>query len=235
MNTAIITGAASGIGYETAKALAKSNLKQMFLVSRREANLMRLHREIFEINKCMDIHILPFDIQNGDFVHLKKEIENKLENINILINCAGVLINKPFEKLTTADMQTMMEVNFYSPLKIVQSLVDSFVPEESHIVNIGSMGGFQGSAKFPGLVGYSASKAAIANMTESLAVELEKHKVRINCLALGAVQTDMLANAFPDYAAPQSASSVGKFIADFAINGYKYFNGKILPVSISTP
>jgi NAD(P)-dependent dehydrogenase (short-subunit alcohol dehydrogenase family) len=105
----------------------------------------------------------------------------------------------------------------------------------SHILNIGSMGGFQGSVKFPGLAAYSASKAALHVLTECLAAELADQQIKVNCLALGSAQTEMLDKAFPGYQSPVSAAEMGKFIADFAISGHKIFNGKILPVSVTTP
>jgi len=104
-----------------------------------------------------------------------------------------------------------------------------------HIVNIGSMGGFQGSSKFPGLSVYSSSKAAVASFTECLAEELKETKIKVNCLALGATQTEMLEEAFPGYEAPLSANKMAEFIADFSLNSSKWINGKVLPISISTP
>jgi NAD(P)-dependent dehydrogenase (short-subunit alcohol dehydrogenase family) len=106
---------------------------------------------------------------------------------------------------------------------------------DTHIVNIGSMGGFQGSSKYPGLSFYSASKAAIANLTESLAVEFCNTKIFVNCLALGAVQTEMLAQAFPGYKAPIKPEEMAGFIGDFALHGHQFMNGKILPVALSNP
>ena len=97
------------------------------------------------------------------------------------------------------------------------------------------MGGFQGSSKFPGLSAYSASKAALANLTECLAEELKEKNICANCLALGAVQTEMLETAFPGYVAPVKSREMASFIAYFATRGHQFYNGKILPVSVSTP
>ena len=104
-----------------------------------------------------------------------------------------------------------------------------------HVVNITSMGGFQGSAKFGGLSFYSASKAALGNLTECLAEELGEEGFRVNALALGSVQTEMLAEAFPGYKAPLNPGQMAGFIEWFTLEGAVYFNGKILPVSVSTP
>jgi len=105
----------------------------------------------------------------------------------------------------------------------------------SHIVNIGSMGGFQGSAKFPGLSAYSASKAALHTLTECLAIEFDEKEIKVNCLALGSAQTEMLEKAFPGYQSPVMAFEMGKFVADFALTGHRFFNGKILPVALNNP
>jgi NAD(P)-dependent dehydrogenase (short-subunit alcohol dehydrogenase family) len=105
----------------------------------------------------------------------------------------------------------------------------------SHIVNIASMGGFQGSSKYKGLSYYSASKAALACLTECLATEFQESKIKVNCLALGAVQTEMFEAAFPGNKAPVKAHEMAEFIADFALKGHKFFNGKILPVATNNP
>src|SRR5690606_3083816 len=107
--------------------------------------------------------------------------------------------------------------------------------ERAHVLNIGTMGGYQGSAKFPGLLGYSDSKAAIANLAECLAEEWKENNIACNCLCLGSVQTEMLAEAFPGFQAPVSSEKMGAFIAWFAAEGHFFFNGKVLPVSASTP
>jgi NAD(P)-dependent dehydrogenase (short-subunit alcohol dehydrogenase family) len=105
----------------------------------------------------------------------------------------------------------------------------------SHIVNISSMGGYQGTSKYPGLSYYSASKAALAILSECLAVEFRELGIKVNCLALGSVQTEMFSEAFPGHRASVSAEDMGEFIAEFALTGHKVFNGKILPVAISNP
>ena len=107
--------------------------------------------------------------------------------------------------------------------------------QKSHILTISSMGGFQGSAKFAGLSAYSSSKAAIAGLTECLAEEFKGKNIAVNCLAIGAVQTEMLAEAFPGYKAQLLPFQMAEYIMDFAAKGHLYYNGKILPVSLSTP
>jgi NAD(P)-dependent dehydrogenase (short-subunit alcohol dehydrogenase family) len=97
------------------------------------------------------------------------------------------------------------------------------------------MGGFQGSMKFSGLTAYSTSKAALCSFTELFAEEYKNTHIKMNCLCLGAVQTEMLEEAFPGYQAPINPAEMAKFIVNFAeING-DFMNGKVIPVSLSNP
>ncbi|HKR03686.1 MAG TPA: SDR family oxidoreductase, partial [Bacteroidia bacterium] len=152
----------------------------------------------------------------------------------LLINNAGLLINKPFEELSETDWLNMYKVNVFGPVKIIKTILPLMgKTNKTHIVNISSYGGFQGSSKFRGLSGYSSGKAALANLTECLAEEFKNKNISVNCLALGSVQTEMLAKAFPGYTAAVSPQQMAQFIVDFAFTGHNYFNGKILPVTLS--
>jgi short-subunit dehydrogenase len=229
----IVTGAGKGIGFQTVKSFSEMGYNILAL-SRSEDNLRELVRQ------CEDysgkVTPFPFDLEYGSFEDLKKVLENEIKHtrIKIIVNNAGVLINKSFTDLSDFDINTLINVNLLSPIKLIRAALP-FMDNPSHIVNIGSMGGFQGSVKFPGLSVYSAAKAAIASLSESLALEFKEQNVSVNCLALGAVDTEMLKAAFPNYKAPVSASDMGAFITDFALKGSKYFNGKILPVSLTSP
>ena len=110
-----------------------------------------------------------------------------------------------------------------------------FLKENSHVLNISSIGGVQGSLKFPGLAAYSSSKGALLTLTELLAEEYKDSKISFNALALGAVQTEMLEEAFPGYKAPVSAAEMAAYIFNFATTGHRFYNGKILQVSSNTP
>ena len=178
---------------------------------------------------------MPFDLarQYPDD-QLSDGIKVYFKEVDILINNAGLLINKPFVELDEKDFDAMFNINVRSVFRLSRLLLPLF-NRNAHILNISSMGGVQGSAKFPGLSLYSSSKGALAILTECLAEELKDLDIKVNCLALGAVRTEMLEKAFPGYEAPLSAGEMGSYIADFALHGHKYFNGKILPVSVSTP
>lgn len=188
-------------------------------------------------NQRAQITTLPFDITDEELEKtLLPRIRESAPHIDILINNAGFLVNKPFADISSEELMQVYTTNVFAPFRLMQLIVPLMpVSGSAHIVNIGSMGGFQGSGKFPGLSAYSSSKAALANLSELLAEELKEKKISVNCLALGAAQTDMLAEAFPGYKAPLSAEDMSEMLAWFAVNGQKFFNGKVLPVALSTP
>jgi NAD(P)-dependent dehydrogenase (short-subunit alcohol dehydrogenase family) len=159
-----------------------------------------------------------------------------MNGVDIVINNAGFLVNKPFVEQSEEDWQKQFDVNVFSPAKLIRFLYPwLLLSGNAHIVNITSMGGFQGSSKFPGLSAYSASKAALGTLTECLAVEFSGKGISVNALALGAVQTEMLSQAFPGYEAPINAHKMAEFITNFSLNGHQYFNGKQIPVAFTTP
>jgi NAD(P)-dependent dehydrogenase (short-subunit alcohol dehydrogenase family) len=231
----IITGASSGVGFEAVIELILTGKHKVIALARSQDKLERLLDIAHNLNPECELYAIAFDIVHDDYNSLQQFIASNFDNrVDILINNAGVLINKPFTQLLETDFVEMLQSNFIGHIRIIQSLL-GLMPAGSHIVNIGSMGGFQGSAKFPGLAAYSASKAALHTLTECLAQELTEQGIKVNCLALGSAQTEMLEKAFPGYESPVMAFEMGKYIADFAITGHKFYNGKVLPVALSTP
>ena len=228
----VITGASKGIGKEVSKKLSMSRDNKLVAISR-SGRLLRQtasdteHGNIFTIEG--DINILT----SGEGALVEK-VGAIISHVDILINNAGALISKPFDELSPEEERLMIETNFISPMRLIRILLP-LMRRGSHVINIGSMGGVQGSSKYNGLSVYSASKAAIAVLTETLATEYADSGISFNCLSFGSVQTEMLDKAFPGYKAPVDASGMADFVAWFALNGHKYFNGKILPVSIANP
>jgi NAD(P)-dependent dehydrogenase (short-subunit alcohol dehydrogenase family) len=231
----IITGASSGVGFEAVIELILSGNHKVIALARSQDKLERLLEIAHGLNPDCELYALTFDIVHDDYEGLLQFVEANFDNrVDVLINNAGVLINKPFTQLLETDFVEMLQSNFIGHVRIVQALLP-LIPAGAHILNIGSMGGFQGSAKFPGLAAYSASKAALHTLTECLAQELVEQNIKVNCLALGSAQTEMLEKAFPGYESPVLAFEMGKYVADFALTGHKFFNGKVLPVAVSTP
>ncbi|MDX1672303.1 MAG: SDR family oxidoreductase [Balneolaceae bacterium] len=226
---AVVTGASRGIGYQTALHLARAG---HFVIgtARSEELLEQLKSE-----KPDRIHIYAADLT--DQVEMKDLIyfiNETFDEVDILVNNAGSLINKPFAQLNLDDWNAMISTNLLSAVWLIRSLLDSF-SSPAHVVNISSMGGFQGSRKFPGLTAYSVAKGGLSILSECLANELAEYRVRMNTLCLGAVQTNMLEEAFPGMEAPVSSEQMGEYISNFSLEGVRYYNGKILPVALSDP
>jgi len=231
----IITGASSGVGFEAVLELILSDQHKVIALARSEDKLGRLAEIAQGLNPDCELYPIAFDIVHDDYAGLLQFIASRLDNrVDILVNNAGQLINKPFPELEESDFVEMLQNNFIGHVRMTQSML-GLMPANAHILNIGSMGAYQGSSKFAGLSAYSASKAALHTLTECLAQELTDRQIKVNCLALGSAQTEMLEKAFPGYESPVMAFEMGKYIADFALTGHKFFNGKILPVAVTTP
>ena len=226
----IIIGGTRGIGRETAITLARNPENRIFVTGRNLSSLNKLSQE-FENIATFQMDLSTFDSLAEKF---RKVIQSNFETVDILINMAGLLVNQNFMDISNVDARMIMEINFFGPASIIRMLKPS-MKKGSHIVNISSMGGFQGSSKYTGLSYYSASKAAIASLSECLAEEFMESGVSVNCLALGSVNTEMLREAFPGYKSQVESEDIAEFIAGFAITGHKYFNGKILPVALNNP
>lgn len=161
-------------------------------------------------------------------------LKREWKSVDILINNAGKLLNKPFLETTVSDFEEIYKVNVFGVAELTRRVLP-FMSSSGHVVTVSSMGGVQGSAKFPGLAAYSSSKAAVITLTELWAEEFKTTGPSFNVLALGAVQTEMLEEAFPGYKAPLTAEEMAEYIRYFALNGQKLYNGKLMQVSKSTP
>ncbi len=233
----IVTGASRGIGYELVKQYSSLEGSNIVAISRNKEKLEMLQEEC-SINNCTSkVHIVCCDLSDEQqVVAAVNQIKTLFNSVDILVNNAGAIVNKPFETITAADLNHAYQVNVFSVVRLIQELLPLLSSsEKAHVVNISSMGGFQGSIKFAGLSAYSSSKAALACLTECLAEEYKESKIAFNCLALGATQTEMLEEAFPGYKAPISAKEMANYIANFSTTAHLTMNGKVLPVSMSNP
>lgn len=226
MKNIIITGTSRGIGFEMAKLFANSGHKVLAL-SRNSEPVSEL--------KLENVTTLNFDLsKDEDLVSVKTYLRENMKSVDILINNSGHLVNKPFSEMSMEEFKACYAVNVIGVAALTK-IVLPFMKKDGHVVNISSMGGIQGSVKFPGLSAYSSSKGAVIALTELLAEEYKETGPSFNVLALGAVQTEMLEEAFPGFQAPLSAEKMGQYIMDFALTGNQFYNGKIMQVSSSTP
>jgi len=223
MGVVWITGASRGIGFATTEKFL-SNGWQVVVLTRAIEKLEPLIEEYQG-----QLHIYKLDLIQLDKVQLPNL------PVDILINNAGALVNKPLSQVSIADLHKSYGVNVFGPYLLIQKLLPQFT-EKAHIVNISSVGGIQGSLKFAGLSAYSSAKGAMNVLTECLQAEFEQEtQWSFNALALGAVQTEMLKEAFPGLQAPLQPEQLSPFIFMFATTAHLVMRGKVLPVSMSTP
>ncbi|MCY2688293.1 SDR family NAD(P)-dependent oxidoreductase [Salinimicrobium sp. TH3] len=226
MKNIIITGTSRGIGLELVKKLASEG-HRILALSRNTKPVETLRLE--------NVQTFPFDITaEADLEKAVGFVKENWRQVDILIHNAGAIINKPFEEITSEEFEKVYKINVFGVAALTRKMLP-LMNKKGHVVTVSSMGGVQGSMKFPGLSAYSSSKAAVINLTEILAEEYKETGPSFNVLALGAVQTEMLEEAFPGYKAPLQPSEMAKYIADFSLTGNKFYNGKLLQVSSSTP
>jgi len=226
----IVNGGTRGIGKEVVTFLAQDDSNKIFVTGRNREALAALSNHFVNVN-TFQLDLSAFDMQSEIF---REYVNHHLGHVDILINMAGLLVAKDFVEMSNNEARLMMETNFIGPASVIRT-IKPLMPAGSHIINISSMGGFQGSSKYKGLSYYSATKAALACLSECLATEFSDSCVSVNCLALGSVETEMLQEAFPGFKAPVTAKEIAEFISDFALKGHKFMNGKVIPVAITNP
>lgn len=234
MKKIVITGASSGVGAGVASLLVKQG-HTVIGVARSKEKLEALKKQL-ENEKGM-FHCCAGDLTKSNFENDIKTYINQLglDQIDVLINNAGYLVNKPFGELSMSDWQAVYDVNVFGPVRLIRSLYALLEKSsESHILNISSIGGVNGTDKFPGLSAYSSSKGALSILTEVLGKEFAKDGVHVNALDLGSVQTEMLEKAFPEYRSPTTVEQMARFIAMFALNGQEVCNGKNIPIALTS-
>ena len=226
MKNVVITGSSRGIGFELTKLFSDKGFK-----------VFALSRNISKISNLKLPNVVPYylDISSEKSISkVVKLISEELKQVDVLINNAGNLINKPFSQTSFHDFESIYKVNVFGLAELVRQFIPYFC-KSSHVINISSIGGIAGSSKFSGLSAYSSSKGALNILTEMLCEEFKDSGPSFNCLALGAVQTEMLEEAFPGYQAQVSSLEMANYIYKFSLEGNKFFNGKIIPVSTSNP
>ncbi|WP_310554850.1 SDR family oxidoreductase [Flavobacterium sp.] len=225
MKNIIITGTSRGIGHELALQFANAG-HQVLAISRKTPQDLLGNPNITSLS-------IDLSVEN-DLKKVNDFLSSTWKNVDIVIQNAGLLLLKPFGETTAEEFENIYKVNVFGVASLTRICIP-YMQKGSHVVTISSMGGIQGSMKFSGLSAYSSSKGAVITLSELLAEEYKERGIAFNVLALGAVNTEMLQEAFPGYEAPLSATEMADYIFNFALTGNKYYNGKVLQVSSTTP
>jgi NAD(P)-dependent dehydrogenase (short-subunit alcohol dehydrogenase family) len=225
MKNIIVTGTSRGIGYELALKFANAG-HHVLAISRKTPRILIENKNI----TCLSV-----DLSNeADLDKVGEFLSSSWKKVDAIVHNAGSFMLKPFAETTQKDFEDVYKVNVFAVANLTRICLP-YLQKGSHVVTISSMGGIQGSLKFAGLAAYSSSKGAVITLSELLAEEYKEKGVSFNVLALGAVQTEMLEEAFPGMQAAVKANEMADYIFDFTLTGSKFFNGKVLQVSSTNP
>lgn len=188
--TAIITGASKGIGRATASALAKEGVN-LGLIARNEDGLKKVTNEL----KTDGIEIVTATADVGNRSEVDSAVaslKEKLGTIDILINNAGISKFGGFLELEPAEWEKIIQVNLLGAYYMTRAVLPTMIEQQSgDIINISSTAGEKGG---PITSAYSASKSGLLGLTESLAMEVRKHDIRVTALTPSTVVTDLAIN-----------------------------------------
>jgi len=184
----LITGASAGIGAATARALAPSGCR-LALSARRKDLLDELASELKNRHGTETLTLVT-DVQAPEQVRAMVEAAHRhFGRLDVLINNAGVLRMAPVLTMPVGDMDAMMETNFWPIVHAVRAAAPLMAAQGGgHIINVGSGVSRRG---LPYMAVYSATKFALAGLTEGLRVELARDNIRFTTVYPGVIDTDM--------------------------------------------
>ncbi|GAA1491144.1 SDR family NAD(P)-dependent oxidoreductase [Brachybacterium sacelli] len=196
--TALVTGASRGIGLETTRRFILNNdeITTVVMFARDSEDF---DTNVAELEKELPVgrRIVPMKVDVGDRSALKKAIKqahDEVGNIDVLVNNAGYTNPVPLQQVKMADFEKTINVNLYGPFTIVKTLLNRGNRFDL-IVNIASTAGINGRS---GWLTYSASKAAVINMSQVMREELSIYGTRVVCLSPGRTATDLRKTLAPD-------------------------------------
>ena len=183
--TVLVTGASSGIGRTTSALLSQLGAR-VLLVGRNEERLAETASQLAGEGHRVE----PFDLNHVDDIpQWLKGLSSETGVLHGLVHCAGVHITRPLRFLCDADVDGVMRINLNAAIGLAKGFRQKGVCQSGgSIVLLSSVMALVGQ---PGVAAYAASKGAIAAVTKSLALELARDEVRINCIAAAQVETEM--------------------------------------------
>ncbi len=192
---AIITGCNRGIGRAILTTFAE-NGANIWACVRQPSDEFETYLKTLSEKYQVEIFPIYFDLQNNDQMKAAiKIIMNSKKTVDVLVNNAGVTYNALFQMSTLDKMKEVFDINFFSQLLFAQFVVKLMLRhKKGSIINIASTAGIDGNA---GRSIYGASKAAIICATKAMAAELGENNIRVNAVAPGITQTDMLSSMTP--------------------------------------
>jgi len=182
---AIVTGGSRGIGKATASLLAQHGAN-VVITSKNNSSLQNAAKEM---NNVVSI---PGDIRkNADVENVVKVTLEKFGRIDILVNNAGIFPKvKPLHEISEEEWNDVIDINLTGQFRFTKAVIPHLMKTNGCIVNVSSDAGLKSFENFEADA-YTASKGALVLLTKAWAVEYAKHKIRVNCVCPGIVETDM--------------------------------------------
>ena len=233
---AIVTGGTRGIGLEIVKTF-KKNGANVILFGSKEETVINAIEQLKKEN--MDVRGYYPNLDNYEEIKtVINEIYNLYGRIDILVNNAGISANKKIEDTTSSEFENIMNINVNSIFNVTKAVIPYMKKnQKGTILNTSSMVSFYGQ---PSGVGYPASKFAVNGITKSLARELAQFNIRVNAVAPGIINTDMLSSIPKEQIEPLiktiplgrigEAKDVANAFLFLASDMADYITGIILPV-----
>ncbi|MFA5262128.1 MAG: 3-oxoacyl-[acyl-carrier-protein] reductase [Candidatus Omnitrophota bacterium] len=186
----IITGGSRGIGRAIVKELAAAGAKVAFTYAKSDVEAKTLLKEIADSGS----EALSFKGDVRDYNSCREfveQVKSYFGGLDFLVNNAGITRDKAFMTMEKEEWQVVIDVNLTGYFNMARSCIVTFLKQKNgNIVNISSISGISGIAR---QVNYSAAKAGIIGLTKSLAREVAPYNIRVNCVAPGFIETDMIA------------------------------------------
>ena len=220
-HTALVTGANGGLGSHFASTLAKAGAR-VAISARRVESLRDVEQQIRAAGG--QVASIPLDVtQRESVVAAFEAAAAQLGPVTVVVNNAGVAVTKPLLEQTDKDWLDVIEVNLNGAWRVAQEAARHMVNHGrgGSIVNIASILGLRVSAQVPG---YAASKAALIHLTKAMALELARHRIRVNALAPGYVETSINR----DFFAADSGQALIKRIPQRRIGNPQELDGALL-------
>ena len=189
---AIVTGASRGIGAAIARELAEQGASVVINYARSAAPAEALAKELTAASKGGEVLAVQADVGNEEQAsNLIDQALQRFGHLDILVNNAGITRDRTFRKLGAAEWREVIETNLNSVFYTTHPAVEHMIAQGGgKIVNISSIVALSGNI---GQTNYTAAKGGLISFTKSLALELARYKITVNCVAPGFIETDMLA------------------------------------------